>query len=200
MKFITHVSSFHVEHMTVTAGAESVHLWLPDMLLHSIFRKVRWRVSGVIDWISLSMLFRKPCSVRRPFPYIWPLRMLHRKKSGGVKSCDRGGQNPLEMILSSKKDSISAMLSLDVWHFAPSLWIALKWHDTLTQSPIPTAAVTGATDTSATVSSSSGFVLTHACLHNPVSCSAWNYVRALLLSCCWRFWLENYTVIFGFQS
>jgi hypothetical protein len=25
---------FHVEHMTVTAGAESVHLGLPDMLAH----------------------------------------------------------------------------------------------------------------------------------------------------------------------
>jgi hypothetical protein len=27
---------FHVEHMTVTAGAESVHLGLPDMLAHDI--------------------------------------------------------------------------------------------------------------------------------------------------------------------
>jgi hypothetical protein len=40
--------------------------------------------------------------------------------------------------------------------------------------PILAAAVTGATDTSSTLSSSSIFVLTNACLHNPVLCSAWN--------------------------
>jgi hypothetical protein len=50
-----------------------------------------------------------------------------------------------------------------------SVWIALHWHATLTQSPIPTAAVTDATDTSSTLSSSSVFVLTHVCLHNHVS-------------------------------
>jgi hypothetical protein len=70
----------------------------------SIFLKVRWRVSGVIAWISLSMFFRKSCSVRGMFSYTRHLRMLHRKKSGGVKSGDRGGHSLLEMILSSKKE------------------------------------------------------------------------------------------------
>jgi hypothetical protein len=37
---------FHVEHMTVTAGAENIHLGLPACTRH--ISKARWRIFGVI--------------------------------------------------------------------------------------------------------------------------------------------------------
>jgi hypothetical protein len=107
-----------------------------------------------------------------------------------VKSGDCRGHSSLEIILSSKKYS-------EALTHNRSVWIALHWHATLTQSPILTAADTGTPDTSATLFV---FVLMCACLHNPVSCSAWNYVCGLLISCWWMFWLGNYTNILGFES
>ena len=43
-----------------------------------------------------------------------------KKKSGGPMSGDLGGHKAFEIIRSSKKLSISVMLSFEVWHVAPS--------------------------------------------------------------------------------
>ena len=50
----------------------------------------------------------------------FPSKAPHRKKSGGLKSGDLGGRKAFEIIRSSKKLSISVMLSFEVWHVAPS--------------------------------------------------------------------------------
>jgi hypothetical protein len=78
------------------------------------------------------MLFRKCCSALGLFPYTRPLRMPRRMKSDRVKSGDRCGRSPLKMILSLKKDSISAMLSLDIYvtsyHLAGRNHVATPHH------------------------------------------------------------------------
>ena len=50
----------------------------------------------------------------------FPFKAPHRKKSGGLKSGDFGGHKAFEIIRSSKKFSISVMLSFEAWHVAPS--------------------------------------------------------------------------------
>jgi hypothetical protein len=191
MKLITHVHGFMLNTWP-SQQVLKVSTWTSRHAFtrRSIFGKVRWRVSSVIAWISLSLLFRKSCSVRGLFPYTRPLRMPHSKKSGGVRSSDRGGRSSLEMILSSKKDS-------DALTHDRSVWIALHWHATLTQSPIPTAAVTGATDTStilflvfrlcfdACMFAQPSFVFSMKLCTRIITCTF------MLLSCCWMFWLKK---------
>ena len=50
----------------------------------------------------------------------FPSKAPHRKKSGGLKSGDLDSHKAFEIIRSSKKLSISVMLSSEVWHVAPS--------------------------------------------------------------------------------
>ena len=50
----------------------------------------------------------------------FPFKAPHKKKSGGLKPGDLGGHKAFEIIRSSKKLSISVMLSFEVWHVAPS--------------------------------------------------------------------------------
>src|SRR5258705_6051728 len=71
-------------------------------------------VVEVTSPISRRMLSSSAARVRGLFPYTVPFNMPHRKKSGGERSGDLGGHRPFETTRSGKKDSIRAMLVLEV--------------------------------------------------------------------------------------
>jgi hypothetical protein len=66
------------------------------------------------------MLLFKSSIVRGLFLYTLSFKKLHRKKSGGERSGDLGGHNPLEMILSPKNLCNISIVERAVWFDAPS--------------------------------------------------------------------------------
>src|SRR5258705_5063565 len=96
--------------------------WPPSACRHALMRrsmlaKVRTSWSVVTRPISRRMVSSSAARVRGLFPYTVPFNMPHRKKSGGERSGDLGGHRPFETTRSGKKDSIRAMLVLEVEFF-----------------------------------------------------------------------------------
>ena len=80
---------------------------------------------GVIAMISLTIFCFRSSSVLGLFWYTLDFRYPHKKKSGGVRSGDHGGQatSPhLHPNLPEKCFHNMAMLSFEVWQVAPSCW------------------------------------------------------------------------------
>jgi hypothetical protein len=110
--------------MIVTAGAESVHFRLPDMLVHD--SPYFERCNGEFQVCSLESHSR--CCFASPTLFVayfhthdlWDCPI--GRSLAGLSQVIVVITVPWRWFCPQKKDSISAVLSLDIWHVTPFCW------------------------------------------------------------------------------
>jgi hypothetical protein len=85
-------------------------------------RDTRLNTARVISFIACEIAFLRLLSMRG-LP-LWDLsfKWIHRKNSGGVRLWEHGGQTLLERRGSIKQPLNMFVVSLALWHVAPSCW------------------------------------------------------------------------------